>query len=139
MTLRVLSTGFGLLMATVTAAGSHGPAVVAATVAVIAVLVGVVFRPAATLAVLLAVSVIAVGNTTPILAAVSGFSAAAYLVLRHTAAITAPTMIAAAGFTFVGLVATVFPLQLPWLPLLAPLAAFLCCALVIRPFIGNRA
>jgi hypothetical protein len=135
---RFVSTGFGLLMAAVTAAGMHGPAVVAATVAVIAVLAGVKFRPAATLAVLLAVSAIALANTAPLLVAVSGFSAAAYLVLRYTAAVTATTLIAALGFTFVGLVATAFPLHVPWLPLLAPLAAFGCYVLVTRPFLGDE-
>jgi hypothetical protein len=105
--------------------------------ALIAVLAGVAFRPAATLALLLAVLAIVLGDTSPLLVAVSGFSAAAYLVLRHTAAATATTLIAAVGFSFVGLVATVFPLHVPWLPLLAPLAAFGCYVLVTRPFLGD--
>jgi hypothetical protein len=134
----LVSTGFGLLMATATAAGSHGPVVIAAAVAVVAVLAGAVFRPAATLAVLLAVAVIAFANTPPMLAAVSGLSAAAYLVLRHTAAVTAATLFAAVGFAFVGLVATAFPLQVPWLPVLAPLAAFGCYVLVVHPFLGDH-
>jgi lysylphosphatidylglycerol synthetase-like protein (DUF2156 family) len=124
-------------MATATVVGSPGPAVVVAGGAVLAVLAGVAFRPAATLAVLLAVTAIALGNTTPILVAISGLSATVYLVLRHTA-ITAPTVIAAGGFTFVGLVATAFPLQVPWLPLVAPLAALGCYVLAVRPFLGDR-
>jgi hypothetical protein len=134
---RFVSTGFGLLMATAPVIGAQGFAAVAAATAVIAVLAGIVFRPAATLAVVLAVSAIALQNTTPVLAAVSGFSAAAYLVCRYTTAVTAATFIAAVGFTFVGLVAAAFPLHLPWLPVLAPLAAFGCYVLVIRPFLGD--
>jgi hypothetical protein len=134
---RFVATGFGLLMAAATAVDGEWPAVVVATMALIAVLAGVAFRPAATLALLLAVLAIALGNTTPLLVAVSGFSAAAYLVLRHTAAVTATTLIAAVGFSFVGLVATVFPLHVPWLPLAAPLAAFGCYVLVTRPFLGD--
>ncbi len=134
----VLPTGFGVLMALTTAVGAAGPAVVAAAAAVISVLAGVVYRPAATLAVLLAASAIGFGTTPPVLAAVSGFAAASYLILRHTAAVTAPTVIALAGLTFVGLVATAFPLRVTWLPLLAPLAAFGCYVLAIRPFLGDR-
>ncbi|MGA7054195.1 MAG: hypothetical protein WBZ37_23580, partial [Mycobacterium sp.] len=47
-----------------------------------------------------------------------------------------PTVVAAAGFTFVGLVATSFPLQLPWLPLAAPLAVLAIYVLAVRPFLG---
>jgi hypothetical protein len=43
-----------------------------------------------------------------------------------------------AGFTFAGLVATVFPLQLPWLPLLAPLAVLAVYVLATRPFLRNE-
>ncbi|MGH3560831.1 MAG: hypothetical protein ACRDTN_03250 [Mycobacterium sp.] len=132
-----LSAGCGLLMAAAGGAGSGGPAMVAAAATAAAVLVGLLLRPVATLAVLLAVTTIVLSDPVPAIAAVSGFAAAAYLVLRHTATVTAPTIIAAAGFTFVGLVATAFPLQVPWLPLLAPLAAFGCYALVIRPFLGD--
>jgi hypothetical protein len=41
------------------------------------------------------------------------------------------------GFAFAGLVATAFPLQLPWLPLLAPLAVFAVYLLATRPFLRN--
>lgn len=124
-------------MATVAGVGAPRGAIAAVTVAMIAVFAGVFFRPAATLAVLLAASGIALGSATPILAAVSGFSAAAYLVLRYADVVTAPTLIAAVGFTVVGVVAAVFPLRVPWLPLLAPLAAFGCYVLAARPFLGD--
>lgn len=136
---RTFSTALGLQMVAATAAGSHGPAAVAAALGAAAVVAGTVFRPAATLAVLFAVAAMVVSNPSPVLAALSGLSAAIYLVVRYavrtpTGAVTAPTIIAAVGFTFVGLVAASFPLQLPWLPLLAPLAVFGIYALATRPF-----
>lgn len=143
-TTRVLSLMLGLLMVAATGIGSQGIARVAAMLAVLAVLAGTVFRPAATLAVLLSLAALVLANPTAALAATSGLSAAVYLVLRHAAATCAgldaiggPTMVGAVGFTFVGLVATAFPLQVPWLPLVAPLAAVVIYLLAARPFLGN--
>ena len=90
----VLSTGFGLLMVGLvvpavgssvgpSAVGSHGPAVAAGAAALIAVGVGVVFRPAATVAVLLLVATVLVSNPSVTFAAWSGLCAAAYLVLSN--------------------------------------------------------
>ena len=47
-------------------------------------------------------------------------------------------MVSAVGFTLVGLAATAFPLQLPWLPLLAPLAGLAIYLLATRPFLGDQ-
>jgi hypothetical protein len=63
-------------------------------------------------------------------------------VLRHTAgsaAVTAtqPTIVGALAFTFAGLVATLIPLQVPWLPLLAPLTLLTSYAIVTQPFTGR--
>lgn len=132
-----VSTGLGLLMAAPTAIGAHGAALAGTAVTVSAVLAGMVFRPAATGAVLAAVVVIALANTAPAVVAFSGFCAVAYLVVRHVAAVTAATIVAAAGFALVGLVATMFPLRVPWLPVLAPLAAFGCYLAVSRPFLAD--
>jgi hypothetical protein len=139
----VLSTAFGFLMVAAAEPGAHGPAFVAAIIAAIAVLAGIQFRPAATFAVLLTVLAIVASDSQPVFAALSGLCAAAYLVLRHGAAarvggVTAPTVIGAVGFTFAGLIATAFPLKLPWLPLLAPLAVLGIYALATRPFFGYR-
>jgi hypothetical protein len=138
-----VSTVFGLLMVGSAVVGSHGLAVVAGAAAVLAVGVGIVFRPAATLAVLLSGFVIAVSNPSHVLVALSGLCAAGYLVCRYAAGMPAgivmgswPTIIAAVGFTFAGLVATSFPLQLPWLPLAAPLAVLAIYVLATRPFLG---
>jgi hypothetical protein len=88
---------------------------------------------------------IALSGPPATLAAVSGLSAAIYLVLRHAAgsgigldSVSGATMVSAVGFTLVGLAATAFPLQLPWLPLLAPLAVFAIYLLATRPFLGDQ-
>ncbi|HSS23815.1 MAG TPA: hypothetical protein VLL82_05295 [Mycobacterium sp.] len=125
------------------AVGSHGLAAAAGAVALIAVGVGMVFRPAATLAVMLAVATIVVANPPQVFAALSGLCAAAYLVCRHAGDTSTgfvigswPSVAAAGGFTFAGLVATSFPLQLPWLPLVAPLGALAVYVLATRPFVS---
>jgi hypothetical protein len=124
--------------------GSDGLAAAAGIVALIAVGVGMAFRPAATVAVLLVVATIVLSDPPYVLTALSGLCAAAYLVCRYAAGPLAsvvmgswPTVVAAGGFTFAGLVATSFPLQLPWLPLAAPLGALAIYVLATRPFLGS--
>ena len=141
---RILSTACGLLMVAAVGIGSHGPALIAATAAVVAVVAGILSRPVATLAVLLTVGVVAVSDPAATLAAVSGLFAAVYLMLRHAAgggngldSVSGATVVGAVGFAFAGLVATAFPLQLPWLPLLAPLAVYTVYLLATRPFLRN--
>ena len=140
----ILSMACGLLMVAVVGIGSHGPALIAATSAMVAVVAGTLFRPVATLAVLFTVGVIVLSNPVATPAVVSGLSAAVYLVLRHAASsgaglggVSGATLVGAVGFTFAGLVATAFPLQVPWLPLLAPLAAFAVYLLATRTFLGH--
>lgn len=143
MSFRLLSLAFGLLMVAATGVTPHRePAFVAAMLALAAVVAGVVFRPAATLAVLLVVAAIAWSNPSPLLTAVSGLAATLYLLLRQASAgvvtVSQPTVLAALGFTVVALAATSFPLQLPWLPLAAPLAVLGIYLLATRPFLGDR-
>jgi hypothetical protein len=140
---RALALAFGLVMVELAGLGSHGPALAAAAGAVVAVGVGMVFRPAATLAVLLTVCTIGLSDPPSLPAALSGLSAAAYLLCRHAVGTPVgsvlgswPTIVGAVGFTFVGLVAASFPLQLPWLPLVAPLAVLAIYVLATRPFLG---
>jgi hypothetical protein len=141
----VLSTVCGVLMVAAVGIGAHGSTRVAAISAVAAVTIAVLFRPVATLAVLLTVVAIALSGAPATVAAVSGLSAAAYLVLRHAASngtgldsVSGATLVSAVGFTLVGLVATAFPLRLPWLPLLAPLAVFAVYLLATRPYLGDE-
>lgn len=138
-----LATTFGLLMAAAAAVGTHGLPLAVAAAAVIAVGVGIVFRAAATVAVLLAVATIVLAGPQQLLVALSGLCAAAYLVCRYAvgprpAAVLGswPTIAAAVGFTFAGVVATSFPVQVPWLPLVAPLAVLTIYVVATRPFLN---
>jgi hypothetical protein len=138
-----ISTVFGLLMVGLAAFGSHGPALVAGVVAAVAVGVSVAFRPAATMAVLASVATIAASDPSVVFAAWSGLCAVAYLVCRHAVGAHAaavvwswPTALAAVGFSCAGLVATSFPLQLPWLPLAAPVGVLAIYVLATRPFVS---
>jgi len=135
---RALSTAFGLLMVAAAAVAADDAALVLAALATLAVLVGNVFRPAATLAVLLAAAALVLNESPAMLAALAGLCAACHLVLRHSAAITAPTVIGAVGFTALSLAAVTLPLELPWAPLLAPLSVVALVALVTRPFWTQR-
>jgi len=138
-----VSTVLGALMVGLAAFGSHGPAIVAAVAAAIAVGVSVAFRPAATVAVLLSVATIVASDPSLVFVAWSGLCAVAYLVCRHAVGTPAgvvmwswPTTIAAVGFSCAGLVATAFPLQLPWVPLAAPLGVLAIYVLATRPFVS---
>jgi hypothetical protein len=131
---RAVSTAFGLVMVASAGVQADGPGLVAAVVAAGAVLAGSVFRPAATIAVLIIVAVLVLADAPPVLAATCGLCAAAYLVLRHTATVTSPTVLGAVGFTAAGLAAVSLPIELPWVPLLAPLAVLLIYVVVTRPF-----
>jgi len=145
VTVHLLSTACGLLMVAAAGVGTHGTARVMAVSALVAVTTAVLVRQVATIAVLLTVAVIAVTGPAAIVAAVAGLSAAVYLVLRHGAAsgigldsVSVATLASILGFTLSGLVATTFPLQLPWLPLLAPLAVFAIYLLATRPFLRDE-
>ncbi len=105
--------------------------------AAVAVAVGTALRPIATFAVLLSVLTIVVSDPSQLSAALSGLCAAGYLVCRLGNAVIAswPTLLGAVGFSFAGLAATSFPLQLPWLPLAAPLAVLAIYVIVTRPYL----
>jgi hypothetical protein len=135
---RALSTAFGLVMIAAATVTADDAALIAAGLATCAVLAGNVFRPVATLAVLAAAAALVLNDAPAMLAALSGLCATCYLVLRHTAAITAPTVIGAVGFTAVGLAAVSLPLELPWVPLIAPVAVLTLIALATRPFWADR-
>jgi hypothetical protein len=138
-----LAMAFGLLMVGLAAVSADGPALGVGVAALVAVGIGLVFRPAATLAVLLSVATIAVSDPSYVFVALSGLCAAGYLVCRHAAGMpdafvmaSWPTIAGAVGFTFVGVVAMAFPLHLPWVPLAAPLGVLAIYVLASRPFLG---
>ncbi|OAN36071.1 hypothetical protein [Mycolicibacterium iranicum] len=137
MTRTLLPQAFGILMVGAAAYRAEGPSLVIAAVAVVAVVVSVWWRPAATAAVLLVVATVVVADSAPMHTLLAGLAAAVYLVLRHTDP-TVPTMAFAVGFAGAVAVAVALPVQVPWLPLAAPLALLGAFLLVLRPFLGGR-
>ena len=121
----VFGPAFGMLMV-VTAAATAGPMVLAVLgLALVAVAVGVLDRRAATAAVLLSIAGLALSDPPAVFAAVSGMSAAAYLLTRHAVGsaavtLTVPTVAGLVGFTVAGLAATAVAVPVSWIPLLAP-------------------
>ncbi len=137
----VFSTAFGLLMVAAAAVHAGRPGYAAAAIAVLSVLIGLRYRAAATLAVMLTVAVAVLSEPPQLFVALSGLSAAAYLVMRHAEGIvttTRPTVIGMVGFALVGVVATMTPLSVPWLPLVAPPAVVVIFALAMMPFVRGR-
>jgi hypothetical protein len=137
--IRVLSTAFGLLMVAAVAVQADERALVAALVAAVAVLGSIQFSRAATLAVIACVVAVALSDPNPMLATLAGLNATAYLLLRHVGAresLTRPTMVAVLGLSALGLVATTIPVELPWVPLLAPFVVLAVFVIAIRPLIG---
>lgn len=132
---RALSGLCGLAMAAVAGVGTSGAAAIVALLAAAAVLLGLRWPVAATIAVVLVVVAIGLADPPAVSAAVAGLAAVGYLALRHVGSVTPPTVIFALGFTVAGLVATVFPWQLPWLPLLAPFAVFGLYAVAAQPLL----
>ena len=80
---------------------------------------------------------IALAEPPPLLAAVCGVAAAAYLVLWHTT-MTGPTVAGLVGFAVAGVVATTVPAGWSWLPLLAPVAVVLIFLVLIGPFVDDE-
>lgn len=140
---RGLSLPFGVVMVAATALQTHWPALWTAGLAVSAVLIGVRFRSAATLAVVLTILTLGLSAPPPMLVILSGLSATAYLVTRHlsgpnSVAPTRATIAAALSFGLVGAVVTVFPLDVSWLPLLAPLGLLGVFAIATYPYLRHQ-
>ncbi len=134
----LLPTAFGVLMVGAAGHRASPPALILTAAALAAVLVAGWLRPAATVAVLLTVFTVVLADPAPMYTALAGLAATAYLVLRHgTGGATAPTMFAAVGFAAVVTVAVAVPVQVPWLPLAAPLVVLAGYLLSLRPFLAR--
>ncbi|MBU3750627.1 MAG: hypothetical protein FGM52_09265 [Mycobacterium sp.] len=137
----VFPTCFGVLMV---AAGVRPVApwgLAAAALAGVAVLAGLFFRPASVVAVLVTVAGMALGDQIPVLAAVSGLSAAAYLLTRYGAdavTLTVPTALGMLGFTAAGVAATAIGFELTWAPLVAPAIMAAILIVVAAPLFAER-
>lgn len=136
---RGLSLAFGLLMVAAGALRADQPALVASAVGTVAVIVGLRFVAAATLAVVATIVALALSEPSPVLAAVAGLAAVCYLVLLHAtrgSAMTMPTAVGAVGLSTVVVLGTALPMSLPWIPLAAPFVVLLIFAIVVVPLIG---
>ena len=140
---RLLSLAFGLLMVAAATLASSGPALVLAAVAVAALVVGLVIRLAATIAVVAVVGALALSEPSPVVAAIAGLAGTAYLVVRHAegtdlaSALTVPTVLAALGLSAVTVLGATVPLSLPWAPLVAPLAVVAAYVIVLDRYAGD--
>lgn len=137
---RVLALAFGLLMVAAVAVGADARALVAALVAAGAVLCSIQFAWAATVAVSAVVVAIALSDPNPMLVALAGLNAAGYLVLRHAGAregLTRTTMGWVLGSSALGLAATALPVELPWVPLLAPFLVLAVFVIAVRPLVAS--
>jgi hypothetical protein len=113
-----LSTAFGLLMVAATAIAAQGVSLIAAAGAATAVVLGVRFASAATLAVMTSVVTAMLAGTPPMGTALAGLAATAYLVLRHARNVECPRVThdrRRAGSGRRGLGATAIPVSVPWL------------------------
>jgi hypothetical protein len=135
-----LTLCFGLMMVAATDPRTHWLALWTAGLALAAMLTGVRFRWAATVAVLLTALTLAISTPSLMLSAVSGLCATGYLVMRHTsgpisAGPTRATVGAAVSFSAVGAVVAAIPLDVAWVPLVAPFGLLGAYALVIHPYL----
>ncbi|MET4427175.1 hypothetical protein [Mycolicibacterium sp. 624] len=140
--MRALSTAFGLLMVAAAAIGTRGPSLAVVAIAVAAVVVGAGSVGAATLAVGCTVVLLVLSDPPPIVAALAGLGATAYLVLRHSArveeSVSWPTVAGAVGFSAVGMAAVLIPVDVAWLPLAAPVAVLAVYLIVTRPYLAGH-
>ena len=138
----LVSSAFGALMVAAAAQPGAPWGLVALALTAAAVLAGLFFRPAATVAVLLSIASMALGDPAPLFAAVSGLSAAVYLLTTHgdpsgAGTLTAPTVAGMVGFTLAGAAATAFSLRLTWIPLLAPVIMAVIVIIVAAPLVAG--
>lgn len=139
----LFSSVFGALMAAAATPGAGTPVLIAAGLALAAVAAGVFFRPAAPAAVLLTVAALALGDPSPLLSAVSGLSAAAYLVIRYAVGgrvvtTTGPTVAAMVGFALAAVLAATIPLRVPWAPLVGPALVAVALIVLAYPLLGDE-
>lgn len=140
--MRALSVAFGLVMVAAAAIGARGSALTVVAVAVAAVVLGARVASAATVAAACTVVLIVLTDPPPIVAALAGLAAAAYLVLRHTAhvaeSVAWPTVACAVGLSAVGMAAVLIPVDVAWLPLVAPVAVLAIYVIATGPYLAGR-
>ena len=128
-----VSLAFGVLMIGAVAVSANSLLAWGALIlAGIALAAGLYLPTAATAAVLLTGCATVLTEQQAFFVALSGLSAAAYLVLRHTT-LTLPTALGLVGFGLAGILAVIVPLTMTWLPLVAPIAVVIAFAIALGP------
>jgi len=140
------SSAFGILMVVTAVRPAGADGTVALGVSAAALVAGVFFRPAATVAVLASIVAMALTDPEPLFAAVSGMAAAVYLMFRYAVsgggrgggagapvALTMPTVVCLVGFAIAGLVPSLVGVRLSWVALLAPMIVVGILVLVALP------
>lgn len=130
----LLPLAFAAVMIGAAVGDGAGPPLIAAGAAALAVGVAIWWRPAATVAVAATILTVVLAGTPPLAVALSGLAATAYLVTRHDAA-TVPTMTSAVVFATAAALVIAVPVELPWLPLAAPLVLLAGFLLALKPFL----
>lgn len=126
---------FGLLMVLAGADGATRTGWAVAAVAGVAVLLSVRIAAMASGAVLLCILTVLLSPPAPMSTAVAGLAAAAYLSLRHNRnRVSVPAMTGAVAFTAVATLAVAVPVELPWVPVLAPIGLLTAYVVALRPF-----
>jgi hypothetical protein len=136
----LFSSAFGVLMVAAAARPTGAWGLAALGLAVAALVAALFVRTAAVVAVLLTIAGMALGDPVPVLAAVSGLAAAAYLITRYAddaATLTVPTVAGMVGFTVAGAAAGAVSLQLTWVPLVAPAIMATILILVAAPLVAE--
>jgi hypothetical protein len=140
--LNSLTALFAVAMVAATVPQARWLALWTAGLAIAAALAGVRFRSAATVAVLLTALTLTISTPPVMLSALSGLCATGYLVMRHTsgpisAGPTRATVLAALSFSAVGAAVAAIPLDVAWLPLVAPFGLLGAYALVVHPYLRH--
>ncbi|MFH5209308.1 hypothetical protein ACHIPZ_14045 [Antrihabitans sp. NCIMB 15449] len=139
---RLFAAAAGLVMVAATLPSAPTIAMAVAAPAAMLVVLSAWIRSAAALAVLACVAVLALGEPSAVLASAAGLAATLYLLMIHAEATTTEqslpttwqTLFGAVGFACVGLAVVAVPLEVAWLPVLAPVVVVLLFALAIAPF-----
>lgn len=130
----VLPLAFAAVMIGAAVGDAQGWALAVAGVAAVAVGVAIWWRPAVTVAVAVTVLTVLLAGTPPLPSVLSGLAATAYLVTRHDAA-TVPTMTTVVVFAAATALVIAVPVELPWIPLAAPLLLLAGYLLALKPFL----
>jgi hypothetical protein len=127
----------GLMMVAATVPDAPVLGWAASAISAVLVLGSVWSRQAATGAVVLVIVALAVGNPPLLLTAVSGLSAVLFLLLSFGGAALV-SLTGALLFTGVAMLVSITPIELPWVPVVAPVVVVALFAVAIWPYASVR-